>query len=97
MKFSGLSSLLSKVLDSQQSGLLKKVLTGAGLTFGSTAVVTTLVNQYIERISTQTNSLPHELIMILGLSKMDYALSVVLSAVTARALMNSSGVLLKKK
>lgn len=97
MKFSGLSSLLSKVLDSQQSGLLKKVLTGAGLTFGSTAVVTTLVNQYIARISTQTNSLPHELIMILGLSKMDYALSVVLSAVTARALMNSSGVFLKKK
>lgn len=97
MKFSGLSSLLSKVLDSQQSGLLKKVLMGAGLTFGSTAAVTALVNQYINTISNQANSLPIELIMILGLSRMDYALSVVLSAVTARALMNGSGIFLKKK
>lgn len=97
MKFSGLSSLLSKVLDSQQSGFLKKVLTGAGLTFGSTAVVTTLVDSYIKQVITNTQSLPADILMILGLSRIDYGLSVVLSAVVARSMMNGASLYLKKK
>lgn len=93
----GLASILSKVLESRESGLLKNVLTGAGLTFGSTMVVTGAINTYISKITNDLNSLPSTMLSLMGLSSIDYAFSVVLSAVVARATMNASGVFLKKK
>lgn len=92
-----LITLLSKLLDSASKGFLANVLVGAGLTLSSTLVVTGLVDQYIKTIQSDVYSLPQSLLMILGLSKIDYALSVVLSAVVARAAMNASGVFVKKK
>lgn len=97
MKFSGLSSLLSKVLESNQTGMLKRILTGAGLTFGSTLTVTAVVDNYVNRLVNDVHSLPADMLMLMGLSRIDYGLSVVLSAVVARSMMNASGVFLKKR
>lgn len=93
----GFASLLSKVLESRESGLLKNILTGAGLTFGSTMIVTGSINTYIAKITNDLNSLPANMLSLMGLSSIDYAFSVVLSAVVARSAMNASGVFLKKK
>ncbi len=93
----GLAGLIAKILDSRESGFLRNILTGAGLTFGSTIVVTSAVKSYIAKIQGDVYSLPSELLMLMGLSNIDYAFSVVLSAVVARATMNSAGVFLKTK
>lgn len=92
-----LASLLSKVLDSFASGMLGKILAGAGLTLASTTAMTTLINSYIAKLQSDVYSMPADLLMILGLSKVDYAISVVLSAVASRALLNASGLFIKKK
>lgn len=92
----GLASLLSKSLDSASSGLLKKVLTGAGLGLASTAGVTALVNSYIDNLRSSTGGLSAELLAILHLSGLDYALSIILSAVVTRIALNSVGMTLTK-
>lgn len=96
MRFSGLSGLLAKVLESRESGLLKNLLAGAGLTFASTAVITSSINAYVSHIKYDIGSLPHEMLSLMGLSQIDYALSVILSAIVSRAAMNSSGIFLSK-
>lgn len=96
MKFSGLASLLAKVLESRESGLLKNILAGAGLTFGSTIAVTGAVNAYISKIKSDMGGVPSDILALMGMSQMDYAFSVILSAVVARVTMNSAGVFLKK-
>lgn len=97
MKISGLASLLSKILESREKGLLKSILTGAGLTFGSTLLVTTAIDAYIAKIKSDIYGLPTAILSLMGMSQMDYAFSVILSAVVSRAFMNSSGIFLKKK
>lgn len=96
-KFKGLASLLAKVLESRESGLLKNILAGAGLTFGSTIAVTSVINAYISKIKSDINSIPADILALMSMSNMDYAFSVILSAVVARATMNSMGIFLKKK
>ena len=96
MRFAGLSSLLSRVLDSWGSGLLKNVLAGAGLTFGSTVVMTSLVNSYVARIRSDINLIPDTVLSFISMSQMDYAFSVSLSALLSRAAMTSAGIFVKK-
>lgn len=93
----GLIGLLQKLFESQQQGFLKRVLAGAGLTLGTTAVTTTLIQSYISKIQSDLSSINGELLAILHISNIDYALSIVLSAILSRAVMNSAGVTLKKK
>lgn len=97
MRFKGLSSLLQKVLESRESGLLKNVLAGAGLTFGSTVVMTSLVDSYVSSVKSNVNSIPVDVLTLMGMSNIDYALSVILSAIVSRTAMNSMGIFLKKK
>lgn len=97
MRFKGLSSLLQKVLESRESGLLKNVLAGAGLTFGSTVVMTSLVDSYVSSVKSNVNSIPTDVLTLMGMSNIDYALSVILSAIVSRTAMNSMGIFLKKK
>ena len=97
MKFKGLSALLSKVLDSFSSGLLRNILTGAGLTFGSTIMMTGLVDTYISSIKSDLNSIPETVLSFMAMSNLDYALSVILSALVSRAAMNSMGLFIKRK
>lgn len=97
MRFKGLSSLLQKVLESRESGLLKNVLAGAGLTFGSTVVMTSLVDSYVSSVKSNVNSIPVDVLTLMGMSNIDYALSVILSAIVSRTAMNSMGIFLKKR
>lgn len=97
MRFKGLSSLLQKVLESRESGLLKNVLAGAGLTFGSTVVMTSLVDSYVSSVKSNVNSIPADVLTLMGMSNIDYALSVILSAIVSRTAMNSMGIFLKQK
>lgn len=92
----GLAAVISKALDSAQSGFLKNVLTGAGLTLASTAGVMTLLNQYIGTIKSGTSSFSYELLALMHLSGFDYALSIVLSALVSRATMNTAGLTLSR-
>lgn len=92
-----LAGILAKLFDSFAKGFLGKALTGAGLTLASTAAITTLVNNYIAKLQTDVYSMPADLLMILGLSKVDYAMSIVFSAVVSRAVMNGAGVFVKRK
>lgn len=92
----GLAGLIQKILDSRESGFLRNILTGAGLTLGSTVVVTSTIKTYIAKIQTDVYSLPSDMLVLMSLSNMDYAFSVVLSAVVARATMNSMGLFLKR-
>lgn len=92
----GFAGFLAKILESRESGLLKNVLMGAGLTFGSTIFITTTIQSYIAKIQGDAYSMPAEMLMLMGLSNVDYGLSVILSAVVARATMNASGVFLKR-
>lgn len=93
----GLAAIFAKLFDSFAKGLLGKVLTGAGLTLASTVAMTTLINTYVARLQSDVYSMPADLLMILGLSKVDYAISVVLSAVVSRAFMNGAGIFIKQK
>lgn len=97
MRFKGLSSLLQKVLESRESGLLKNVLAGAGLTFGSTVVMTSLVDSYVSSVKSNVNSIPADVLTLMGMSNIDYALSVILSAIVSRTAMNSMAIFLKQK
>lgn len=97
MRFTGLSALLSRVLDSFSSGLLRNVLMGAGLTFGSTIVMTTIIDAYIDSVYSSIDGIPKDVLAFMSMSNMDYALSVILSAIVSRVTMNSMGIFLKKK
>ncbi len=92
-----LGGLLSTVLDSFAKGALGKAMTGAGLTFMSTTAMTAFVNQYISSLKNSTGGIRSEILGILHLSAIDYALSVILSAIVARIAINASMVHLAKK
>lgn len=91
-----LSSIISKTLDSASSGFLKKFLTGAGLSLASTAGVTVVINQYINNLQATTSGVSAELLAILHLSGIDFAISIILSAVVTRVALNSAGLTLTK-
>lgn len=91
-----MGNLLAKILDSFAKGFLGKMLAGAGLTLASTAVMTTLVNQYISTLKNQTAGISVDMLAILHLSGLDFALSVILSAIVARMTMNATNLTLKK-
>lgn len=93
----GLAAIFAKLFDSFAKGFLGKALVGAGLTLASTATITTLINSYVSKLQSDVYSMPADLLMILGLSKVDYAISVVLSAVVSRVFMNSLGIFIKQK
>ena len=97
MKFKGLSALLSKVLDSFASGFLRQVMLGAGLSFGSATFMTGLVNSYVSRIKSDLGSVPEMVLSFMAMSNLDYAISIILSAIVARAAMNSMGIFIKRR
>lgn len=89
-------STLSKILDSFSAGFLGKVFAGAGITFASTTVMTSIVQQYISRLQSMTNSIPADMLAILHLSGIDFAISVILSAVMSRLVIDGAHLTLKK-
>lgn len=63
---------------------LKRMLTGAGLMLGVTGVSIASINALIAYIQSQFNNMPTALLSILGISGVDIALSMCLSAILTR-------------
>lgn len=89
--------LLAKVFDSSNKGLLKDILTGAGLTLASNAVFLTFANQYIDNLQSQTGALSASLASILHIAGIDYSMSIVLSAIVTRLAINPPSLTLTRK
>lgn len=88
-------SLIS-VLKSLQNGWLKRVLTGAGLTLGTSAINLTALNFIIERFKSDLNGVPSELFGLASLAGIDVAISITLGAIVTRHALSSTKLTLKK-
>lgn len=91
-----MGKMIARLLDSFSTGLLRKLLAGAGLTLVSTSAMTTLVNQYIAHLQAQTASISTNMLAILHLSGLDFALSVILSAIVSRMALNATNLTIAK-
>ena len=90
----GLFTTLGKVLNSSTDGFIKRALVGAGLSIGSSAVVLTIIQSLISRMSSNL-SLAGDVTGLIGLSGLDVALSVMIGALIARATLASMSIALK--
>lgn len=91
-----MGALLAKILDGFAKGLLGKMFAGAGITFASTAIMTGIVEQYIARLQSMTGSISADMLAILHLGGFDYAISVILSAVMSRLVLDGTHLTLKR-
>lgn len=87
----GLMSNLSKMLDSAESGFIKKALTGAGMTVISNTVLLTLFNVFLDQFRDQLGNINSPVLALLHMSGIDIALSIVLSAIATRMALDSTG------
>ncbi len=72
------------------------MLTGAGLTLGTTAITLTAVNTAIDTFRSSFNYVSIELLGLAHLMGLDYAFSIVLGAIIARAVQNATKLSLQK-
>lgn len=87
----GFFSGLSKVLDSAESGFIKKALTGAGMTVLSNTVLLTLFNVFLDQFRDHLGNINSPVLALLHMSGVDLALSIVLSAIATRMALDSTG------
>lgn len=87
---------LISILKSVQNGLLKRVLTGAGLTLGTSAVILTALNTAINQFRNSLGGVSHELLGLAGLAGLDYFFSIVLGAVVARQVQLASKITVQR-
>lgn len=87
----GLFANISKILDSAESGFIKKALTGAGITVFSNTVMLTLFDTFLDQFKNNLGQINSPVLALLHMSGIDIALSIVLSAIATRMALNSSG------
>lgn len=86
---------LISILKSVQKGFLKRVLTGAGLTLGTSAVVLTSLNTLITNFRSILGSVSSDLLGLAGLAGFDYYFSIVFGAIVARQVQKASSITLQ--
>ncbi|AXI03062.1 DUF2523 family protein [Aquirhabdus parva] len=91
----GIQSLFRKALDSSGDGLIKRVLTGAGLSLASSAVIMTLVTYALGQMQASLSG-AGDVAALIGVSGLDQGLSVIMGALIARATMSSTGISIRK-
>lgn len=79
-----------------QKGLLKDVLTGAGLTLGTAAINLTALNTVITKFKSDLNGIPSDLLGLASLAGIDVAMSITLGAIVTRHALSSTKLTLKK-
>lgn len=79
-----------------QKGWLKDVLTGAGLTLGTSAVVLTALNTAISKVRDDVGQMSAELLALMHLSGIDVAMSIIIGAIVTRHTLQSTKLTLKK-
>lgn len=81
--------LLFTLLQKLFGSMGKRVLVGAGLGLASGAIVLTVVNYYVGKITAQAGALG-SMAGILHLAGMDKAISIIIGAVVVRATLQST-------
>lgn len=87
---------LVEVLKSVNKGWLKSVLTGAGLTLGTSAIVLTGLSTAIASFKSSLGGLSGDLLGLAHVSGFDYAFSIILGAIVAKAVQDAGKIGLKK-
>lgn len=87
---------LSTIFSSLQKGFLKNVLTGAGLTLGTSGILLTSLNTAIDQFKSSLGAMSLTLIQFAGVCGFDISFSLVLGAITARYVQNSTKLFLTK-
>ena len=79
-----------------QKGWLKDVLTGAGLTLGTSAVTLTALNTVVSKLRSDLNSVSSDLLMLMHLMGIDIAMSIIIGAIVTRYTMQATKLTLQK-
>ena len=87
---------LVSLLKSANKGWLKDVLTGAGLTLGTSAIALTALNTAISSFKSNLTGLPVELLGLAHIAGFDYAFSIILGAIVARNVQSAGKLSLQK-
>lgn len=67
-----------------QKGWLKDVLTGAGLTLGTSAVTLTMLQTAINHLRSGLNGISADLLGLANIAGIDVAMSIILGAIVSR-------------
>lgn len=89
-------SSFSTILSSLQKGFLKNVLTGAGVTLSTAGITLTALNTAINHFKSSLGDMAITLVQFAGLAGFDVFFSLVLGAITARYVQNSTKLFLSK-
>lgn len=89
-------SSLSTLFSSAQKGFLKNFLTGAGLTLATSGVVLTALNTAISQVKNSFSGIAGTVLQLAGVCGFDIAFSLILGAIVARYVQNSSKLFLTK-
>lgn len=88
---------LSTLFSSLQKGLLKNVLTGAGLTLATGGAILTALNTAINQFKGSLGQVSASLLQLAGVAGFDIAFSIVLGAIAARYVQNTAKLYLARK
>ncbi|MHA3058991.1 DUF2523 family protein [Acinetobacter sp. ANC 4641] len=89
-------SKLAAVLESLQSGFLKKVLTGAGLALASSTAYKLYFDNAISQFIATANTIPSTTASLLHKSGFDQGMLIIVTSILISLSLNSSKVFLKK-
>lgn len=87
---------LATIFSSLQKGLLKRVLEGAGLTLGTSAVLLISIQTAIDSFRSSLGQVSSALLGLAGLAGFHIAFSIILGAIVTRYVQNTTLQLRKK-
>lgn len=87
---------LIDLMKSANKGWLKDVLTGAGLTLGTSAITLTALNTAISTFKNQLGQVSADILGLAHIAGFDYAMSIILGAIVARQIQSAGKLSLQK-
>ena len=91
-----MGSSLATLFASLQKGLLKNVLTGAGITLATSGALLLVLNTAVTTFKSSLGAIPLTVLNLAGLAGFDYAFSIILGAIVTKYVQNSSKLSLRK-
>ncbi|HFD2142373.1 DUF2523 family protein [Acinetobacter baumannii] len=89
-------SSLATLFSSLQKGFLKNVLTGAGITLGTSGALLLVLNTAVTTFKNSLGAISATVLNLAGLAGFDYAFSIILGAIVTKYVQNSSKLTLRK-
>lgn len=89
-------SNIATVFSSLQKGLLKNVLTGAGVTLATSGALLLVLNTAVTTFKNSLGSISVTVLNLAGLAGFDYAFSIILGAIVTKYVQSSSKLTLRK-